>query len=249
MSFIPHLTFDLHLHSCLSPCGSEDNTPANLAGMCALAGIEAAALTDHNTVGNCAAFCEAAKRYGILALPGMELTTAEEVHVVCVFGNLDAAQAFGAEVFRRLPPLENDPRVFGPQVKMDSEDTVLGEERRMLATATGIGIYEVPGLVASLGGACWPAHIGRPSFSLISNLGLWDPDLGFSFAEVSRSCPPDFLDRPDLKGLPVITASDAHYLDQVIDACQKVSLPEKNFSSLLAWLKRPDFNAYSLLQS
>ena len=213
------------------------------------AGIEAAALTDHNTVGNCAAFCEAAKRYGILALPGMELTTAEEVHVVCVFGNLDAAQAFEAEVFRRLPPLENDPRVFGPQVKMDSEDTVLGEERRMLATATGIGIYEVPGLVASLGGACWPAHIDRPSFSLISNLGLWDPDLGFSFAEVSRSCPPDFLDRPDLKGLPVITASDAHYLDQVMDACQKVSLPEKNFSSLLAWLKRPDFNAYSLLQS
>lgn len=249
MSFIPHLTFDLHLHSCLSPCGSEDNTPANLAGMCALAGIEAAALTDHNTVGNCAAFCEAAKRYGILALPGMELTTAEEVHVVCVFGDLDAAQAFEAEVFRRLPPLENDPRVFGPQVKMDSEDTVLGEERRMLATATGIGIYEVPGLVASLGGACWPAHIDRPSFSLISNLGLWDPDLGFSFAEVSRSCPPDFLDRPDLKGLPVVTASDAHYLDQVMDACQKVSLPEKNFPSLLAWLKRPDFNAYCLLQS
>ena len=249
MSFIPHLTFDLHLHSCLSPCGSEDNTPANLAGMCALAGIEAAALTDHNTVGNCAAFCEAAERYGILALPGMELTTAEEVHVVCVFGELDAARAFEAEVFRRLPPLENDPRVFGPQVKMDSEDTVLGEERRMLATATGIVIYEVPGLVASLGGACWPAHIDRPSFSLISNLGLWDPDLGFSFAEVSRSCPPDFLDRPDLKGLPVITASDAHYLDQVMDACQKVSLPEKNFSSLLAWLKRPDFNAYSLLQS
>lgn len=119
----------------------------------------------------------------------------------------------------------------------------------MLATATGIGIYEVPGLVASLGGACWPAHIDRPSFSLISNLGLWDPDLGFSFAEVSRACPPDFLDRPDLKGLPVITASDAHYLDQVMDARQKVSLPEKNFSSLLAWLKRPDFNAYSLLQS
>lgn len=158
--------------------------------MCALAGIEAAALTDHNTVGNCAAFCEAAARYGVIALPGMELTTAEEVHVVCVFGELDAARAFEAEVFRRLPPLDNDPRVFGPQVKMDSGDTVLGEERRMLSAASGIGIYEVPGLVAGLGGACWPAHIDRPSFSLISNLGLWDPELGFSFAEVSRACPP-----------------------------------------------------------
>lgn len=82
--------------------------------MCALAGIEAAALTDHNTVGNCAAFCEAAERYGIIALPGMELTTAEEVHVVCVFGDLDAAQAFEAEVFRRLPPLENDPGLWPP---------------------------------------------------------------------------------------------------------------------------------------
>lgn len=249
MSSIPNLTFDLHLHSCLSPCGSEDNTPANLAGMCALAGIEAAALTDHNTVGNCAAFCEAAERYGILALPGMELTTAEEVHVVCVFGDLDAAHAFEAEVFRRLPPLENDSRVFGPQVKMDSKDTVLGEEHRMLSTATGIGIYEVPGLVAALGGACWPAHIDRPSFSLISNLGLWDPDLGFSFAEVSRSCPPDFLDRPDLKGLPVITASDAHYLDQVMDACQQITLTEKNPAALLNWLKRPDFKAFRPLSS
>ena len=108
--------------------------------MCALAGIEAAALTDHNTVGNCAAFCEAAARYGVIALPGMELTPAEEVHVVCVFGELDAARAFEAEVFRRLPPLDNDPRVFGPQVKMDSGDAVLGEERRMLSAASGTGI-------------------------------------------------------------------------------------------------------------
>ena len=217
--------------------------------MCALAGIEAAALTDHNTVGNCAAFCEAAERYGIIALPGMELTTAEEVHVVCVFGDLDAAQSFEAEVFRRLPPLDNDPRVFGLQVKMDSGDTVLGEERRMLSAATGIGIYEVPGLVAALGGACWPAHIDRPSFSLISNLGLWDPGLGFSFAEVSRTCPLGFLDRPDLKDLPVITASDAHYLDQIMDACQQVTLAERNPSALLKWLKSPDFNAFSPLSS
>lgn len=115
MSFIPHLTFDLHLHSCLSPCGSEDNTPANLAGMCALAGIEAAALTDHNTVGNCAAFCEAAERYGILALPGMELTTAEEVHVVCVFGDLDAARAFEAEVFRACPHWRMTPGSSAPR--------------------------------------------------------------------------------------------------------------------------------------
>ena len=72
-----------------------------------------------------------------------------------------------------------------------------------------------------------PPNIDRPSFSLISNLGLWDPGAGLPFAEVSRACPPDFLERPDLKGLPVITASDAHYLDQIMDACQQVELPKK----------------------
>ena len=136
--------------------------------MCALAGIEAAALTDHNTVGNCAAFCEAAERYGIIALPGMELTTAEEVHVVCVFGDLDAAQSFEAEVFRRLPPLDNDPRVFGLQVKMDSGDTVLGEERRCSPPPPASASTRCPSGGRS-GRGLLPAHIDRPSFSLISN--------------------------------------------------------------------------------
>ena len=56
------LYYDLHLHSCLSPCGSDDMTPADLAAMCALAGLDVVALTDHNTAGNCAAFCRAAQR-------------------------------------------------------------------------------------------------------------------------------------------------------------------------------------------
>ena len=89
-------SFDFHLHSCLSPCGSEDMTPSNLAGMCALAGYDIVALTDHNTVGNCAAFCQAADRYGLLALPGMELTCREEVHVVCLFPDLPSYPEYAA---------------------------------------------------------------------------------------------------------------------------------------------------------
>ena len=101
-------SFDLHLHSCLSPCGSDDNTPANLAGMCALAGLDIVALTDHNTTGNCAAFCAAAERYGLLALPGMELTTLEEAHIICLFPDLACASAFDAIVHHRLPPMVKD---------------------------------------------------------------------------------------------------------------------------------------------
>lgn len=241
------LSFDLHLHSCLSPCGSEDNTPANLAAMCALAGLDAVALTDHNTVGNCAAFCSAAQQCGLIALPGMELTTAEEVHVVCVFPDLASADAFGNEIFARLPPFLNDARAFGPQILMDEKDTVLGEESRLLAVAANIGIYAVRPLVERYGGACWPAHIDRPSFSLLSNLGVWDPELGFPFAEVSRNCPDNFGSRPDLAGLPTIFASDAHYLDQIMDPRQAVELSTRSSDALLRWLRTPDFSNYHRL--
>ena len=87
--------YDLHLHSCLSPCGSEDMTPADLAAMCALAGLDIVALTDHNTCGNCAAFCRAAEARGLLALAGMELCTAEEIHVICLFPDPGRAEEFG----------------------------------------------------------------------------------------------------------------------------------------------------------
>ena len=231
------LAFDLHMHSCLSPCGGEDNTPANLAGMCALAGLEVVALTDHNTTGNCAAFCRAAQRYGLLALPGMELTTAEEVHVVCLFPDPAAAAEFGALVRKRLPPVKNKTAIYGPQILMDETDIILGEEDAFLAGAASIGIDETAELVRSFGGVAYPAHIDRPSFSLLVNLGLWDPDLGFPLAEVSENCPANLFDRADLRGVRRITACDAHYLDQIPDAHQYMELPERTPKAVLDWLQ------------
>lgn len=228
--------FDLHLHSCLSPCGGQDNTPANLAGMCRLAGLRVVALTDHNTTGNCAAFCRAARARGLLALPGMELTTREEVHVVCLFSTLEGAARFDAYVRARLPRLPNDPAFFGPQVLMDENDRVLGEERAFLAGAADIDIREVSALVSGCGGLAYPAHIDRPSFSLLSNLGLWDPGLGFALAEVSASCPPGFFDRSDLALVSHVTGCDAHYLDQIPDAHQFMALEELSPRCVLNWL-------------
>ena len=232
-------SFDLHMHSCLSPCGGEDNTPANLAGMCALAGLDIVALTDHNTCGNCRAFSDACAAYGILALPGMELTTAEEVHVVCLFPDPDSAEDFAACVRSTLPPIRNKPDIFGPQILMDSGDRVLGEETAFLAGASGIGVYQAAALAASYGGFAFPAHIDRPSFSLIANLGLWDPSMGFTLAELSRRCPEDFLRRPDLRGVRFISDCDAHYLDQIPDAHQFMEFVQKTPTEVLNWLKNP----------
>ena len=229
--------YDLHLHSCLSPCGSEDMTPANLAAMCALAGLDVVALTDHNTCGNCAAFCQAAEERGLLALAGMELCTAEEVHVVCLFPDPARAAEFGRLVYGRLPPIDNRPEVFGRQVYMDGADGVLGEEPRFLGGASAIPLAEVPALTAALGGAAFPAHIDRPSFSLLGVLGLWEPSLGFPLAEVSRHCPQSLPARPDLAGVRLITNSDAHYLDQVWEAEHAMELPERTPEAVLAWLR------------
>ena len=234
--FLLKFYYDLHLHSCLSPCGSEEMTPADLAAMCALAGLDVVALTDHNTCGNCAAFCQAARERGLLALAGMELCTQEDIHVVCLFPDLERAEGFSAYVAEHLPPFANDPEIFGRQIYMDDQDIILGEERRMLAASTDLSLEEVPGLVAACGGFAFPAHIDRPSFSLLGVLGLWDPSLDFPVAELSHHCPPNFTDRPDLAGLRFVTNSDAHYLDQVWGAEHAMDLPERTPEAVMAWL-------------
>lgn len=230
--------FDFHLHSCLSPCGGDDMTPADLAGMCALAGYDIVALTDHNTVGNCAAFCRAAEHYGLLALPGMELTTAEEVHVICLFPDLERAQAFGHYVRTHLPPTPNRPDYFGRQLLMDEEDSILGEETALLIGATDIPVCEVSKLVSGYGGVAYPAHIDHDSFSLLSNLGFWIPEAGFFVAELSPTCPDGFADRPDLAGLRFVSGCDAHYLHEVPDPKQTMALPERSVQAVLDYLRR-----------
>lgn len=181
-------------------------TPATIAGMCKLSGLDAAALTDHNTCGNCAAFCQAAEAYGLLALPGMELCTREEVHIVCVFPDLERAGAFQEEVYRSLGRPATT-RLFSAVSSIWTPTTVCwrgapaaggGDRHRRLRGAR-------PGGAVRRGGLARPYR--RSSFSLLSNLGLWDPGLGFSLAEVSRNCPPDFVSgRRDLRGVPTITA-------------------------------------------
>ena len=229
--------YDLHLHSCLSPCAHEDMTPANLAGMCALAGLDLVALTDHNSAGNCAAFLKAAAAHGLLAIPGMELTTQEELHVLCWFETLEGAEEFGRYVHDRLPPMANDPRLFGPQTLMDHQDGVLGQEPVLLANAAAIGVDQVSALAARYGGVACPAHIERPSYSLYSSLGFWDPAFGFRLAECAS---PDFLARhPELRGVPCLTDSDAHYLDQIPDAAHFLDLPARSIPAVFDWLRDP----------
>ena len=120
--------YDLHVHSCLSPCADDDMTPANIAGMASLKGLTLLALTDHNSCGNCPAFFDACKAFGIVPVAGMELTTAEDIHLIVLFPTLEQAMDFDKEVHRRIIPVKNRPEIFGNQRIVDCDDNVLSEE-------------------------------------------------------------------------------------------------------------------------
>ena len=137
------LYYDLHLHSCLSPCGDNDMTPYNLVHMAALQGMQMIALTDHNSCLNCPAAMEVGMQTGLLVIPGMELCTAEEAHVVCLFPALEPAMFFSEFIKTHIPPVQNRTEIFGEQRVMNAEDGILGMESTLLTTASEIRVDRV----------------------------------------------------------------------------------------------------------
>lgn len=211
------LTYDLHLHSCLSPCGDEEMTPANIAGMAAVLGLDVIALTDHNSSKNCPALMTAAREYGVLAIPGMELTTAEEIHAVCLFARLEAALDFDQYVYQRLVPFPNKEEIFGRQLIYDCQDQICGTIPNLLINSTEISFEGLWELVRSFDGVMFPAHIDKSSTSLLSSLGMIPPDSKFTTAEVKDLKRLHQLKRehPYLEQCRIISNSDAHYLEHI----------------------------------
>lgn len=215
--------YDLHIHSCLSPCGDDDSTPNSIAGMGEINGLMVMALTDHNTVRNCPHFFEAAHRHGIIPIAGMELTTAEEIHVICLFETLQSAQDFEKEIEDKRFKIKNRADIFGNQYECDCEDNIVSQEEFLLSNATAISFDEVPKLVQKFGGVCYPAHIDRDSNSVTAVLGSLPPEYGFKFAELHDKLNKDrFLDT----GCEFIISSDAHYLWDISEKENYFLLPD-----------------------
>jgi hypothetical protein len=232
--------YDLHLHSCLSPCGDPDMTPNNIVGMAKLKGLDVIALTDHNTCRNCGAAAAAGERLGVLVLPGMELCTAEDIHVVCLFENLLQAGAFSDMVYPLLPDIKNRPDIFGEQTVMDGLDNVTGSEEKLLLNAANIGVNRVKNLAASFGGAAFPAHVDRQAGGIIGVLGAIPPEAGFSSAEISAACDEKefFRKNPELYKYNIFKNSDAHYLWQISERKNCIVLPELSSCAVIALIKR-----------
>ena len=212
--------YDFHLHSCLSPCGDNDMTPNNIAGMAKLNGLNIVALTDHNSVLNTPAFFEAAKRYSIVPVAGMELTTAEDIHVVCLFETLRQALSFGEAVNKRRTLIKNRVEIFGEQLILDGDDEIKGSEEFLLSNATSITVDESLAFVESYGGICYPAHVDRESNGIIATLGTFPEEPAFRFAECNDAANIEkYREKyPVLADKPVLVSSDAHYLENMREA-------------------------------
>lgn len=226
--------YDFHLHSCLSPCGSDDNTPNNIAGMATLCGLNVIALTDHNTCKNCPAFFEACKRYGVIPVAGMELTTSEDIHVVCLFETLDNAMAFDEEIQKRRILIKNKKEIFGIQLITDGEDNIVGEDEFLLSNATTVSLEEVPDLVKAFDGICYPAHIDRQANGIISVLGTFPETPHFDIVEINqKEKVAEYVEKYNLQDKTVVISSDAHYLENMRDKENYFEVDDEPYSSAL----------------
>lgn len=235
------LRYDLHLHSCLSPCGDMDMTPNNLVGMAKLLGYDIIALTDHNSCRNTPAAVEVGQRLGITVVPGMELCTREEAHVVCLFPTVEAALDFGRWVEEHSPKIPNRPEIFGEQAVLDAEDQPIGKVEQLLIAAADIGVYEVLPLVRSYGGTAFPAHVDKDSYSITASLGSIPSEIGFPTVELSPRADREKMLTlyPELAGMRLLQDSDAHYLENMPDPGPMLELEENTPACLIALLDSP----------
>jgi len=211
---------DLHNHSCLSPCGSLEMSPALLARLAREHGLGLVALTDHNSALNTPAFAVCARREGLAALYGIEACSAEEVHVLCLFDSPEAAMDFGGLILGFIQRFPYDASRLGDQAVVDEDDNVLELPDYYLGAALELGFAELCALASSRGGLVIPAHIDRPIYGALTQLGFL-PDGPYAAVEAVRPLPPGVSG-----GYTVITGSDAHYPEHVARRPFGLDLPD-----------------------
>ena len=180
-------------------------------------GLDLLAVTDHNSAENVAAMLKAAQGTGIAVLPGMEVQTREEVHLICLFDTLEQVAYWQELVYAHLPRLKNKENVFGTQVVLNADGEAVGTNDRLLATSASLSVDQVVQRVRDLKGLCIPSHVDRPAYSLIANLGFIPPDLEVVGVEISHLVGPKEARArfPQLEHYSLVASGDAHRLKEM----------------------------------
>lgn len=225
---------DLHLHTCLSPCADPEMMPGMIVRQAKQVGLEIIAVCDHNSMDNVEAVARAGEKAGLCVIPGMEITSREEVHVLGLFRGEAQLREMQRIVYERLPG-ENDEDAFGPQTIVDEYDRLIGSNTRLLIGATTLAIEEVVQAVHRLEGLAIASHVDRQGFSIIGQLGFIPPGLGLDALEVSR---PEAAET--WKDYPVIACSDAHFLSDIGRSTTAFVLEEATLEEIELALQQRD---------
>ncbi|AHC13708.1 PHP domain-containing protein [Salinispira pacifica] len=230
---------DIHLHSCLSPCGSLFSSPGAIAREAVKKGLDLIALTDHNSAANCPAFRDACRREGIACMYGMEVTTSEELHCLAIFEHLSQALDADGWISSRIQRIPLKPERMGDQVIVDVSENILGTIDYLLISATDIPLSQLVEEVRERDGLVIPAHVDRANFSLISQLGFIPHDR-YHGLEWYRKDNPMIDSYP---GYPVLYNSDAHMIEDIGRRSTEFRALTADFQSFRHWLETDQVTA------
>ncbi|MFH1118630.1 MAG: PHP domain-containing protein [Bacteroidota bacterium] len=222
---------DLHIHTLLSPCGSLDMSPGAIVKAAIAKKLDIIGITDHNSTRQCRVVAGEAEKAGLTVYCGTEVTTKEEIHCLAFFENLEKLDEFQLFLDANLPDIKNDTGLFGYQVAVNHLEEIVYEEERLLISAIGKSIDQVEKEVHRLGGIFIPAHVNRPKFSLISQLGFIPPDLKFDALELTKQQDTEsfLISCPYLKNAVIIRSSDAHHPDKIGESFTSLRMSDTSF--------------------
>ena len=232
---------DLHIHSCLSPCSDWSMSPRKIIRQSKDIGLDLIAICDHNSAENAGAAMREGERQGVRVLPGMEICSREEVHILALFDELEPTLEMQAYVYDHLAG-ENNSKVFGFQVIANEEDVVIGENPRLLIGATGLSLHDIVDKTHMLGGISISCHVDRPGYGILNQLGFIPDDLDLDGLEVSYhiSISEAVETIAGIGKFSCVTASDAHYLNDIGKASTTFELAEPTFDEIRLALAKKD---------
>ena len=232
---------DLHIHTCLSPCSDWEMSPKKIVAKSIDKQLDIIAICDHNSAENVQAAIRLGEKLGLCVLPGMEICSREEVHILGLFRAVEQARAMQEFVYAHLPG-ENKVEVFGHQVIANEKDEVCGEVSRLLIGASRLSLQDIVVKIHKLGGLGIASHVDRPSFGIIGQLGFIPPDLALDGLEVSYRIPLNEVREkvPGTMSFPCISSSDAHFLDDIGKVITVFTLAAPTFEEIHLALKGKD---------
>lgn len=230
---------DLHVHTCLSPCTELDMSPKKILAAAQDSALDILAICDHNSSENSMAVIEASRKTNIHVIPGMEVTSTEEIHILALFEDTADVHEFQEFIYRNLPG-KNDEDTFGKQVIVNDKEEVLGFSDRLLIGATTIPIEDIILLIHSLRGTAIASHIDRDSFSIFSQLGFIPENLRLDALEISSKMTITEAKKRYPQNYPIISSSDAHYPSDIGKSFTSFLLKDSTLTEIKKALKNED---------